>query len=78
MGWILTLAHRVDAGLAVEPVRRGLQQLSPLQRQSLQLAYDGGYSQSQIAHLLDLPLGTVKARVRDGLTALRGHLREER
>ena len=68
---------RVDADLAVEPVRRGLQRLSPLQRQSLQLAYYGGYSQSQIARLLDLPLGTVKARMRDGLTALRAHLRTE-
>ena len=65
---------RVDADLAVEPVRRGLQQISPLQRQSLQLAYYGGYSQSQIARLLDLPLGTVKARMRDGLIALRAQL----
>ena len=64
----------MDADLAVEPVRKGLLLLSPVQRQSLQLAYYGGYSQSQIARLLDLPLGTVKARMRDGLIALRGYL----
>ncbi|SDS49825.1 RNA polymerase sigma-70 factor, ECF subfamily [Friedmanniella luteola] len=66
---------RVDADLAVELVRGGLQRLTPLQRQSLQLAYDDGCSQSQIARLLDVPLGTVKARMRDGLIALRAHLR---
>jgi RNA polymerase sigma-70 factor, ECF subfamily len=37
----------------------------------IELAYFGGFSQSQIAELLELPAGTVKGRMRLGLTKLR-------
>ena len=50
---------------------KGMASLTAIQREAITLAYFGGYSQSQVAQLLDLPLGTVKTRIRDGLIGLR-------
>lgn len=52
-------------------VREALDNLRSGQRDALTMAYFGGYTQSQIASLLGLPLGTVKTRIRDGLNTLR-------
>lgn len=52
-------------------VRGALDELPAEQRQVIELAYFGGFSQSQIAELLELPAGTVKGRMRLGLTKLR-------
>ncbi|MFE6055565.1 sigma-70 family RNA polymerase sigma factor [Kitasatospora sp. NPDC056446] len=52
-------------------VRAALAGLSRAQREAVVLAYYGGYSQREIGHLLDVPLGTVKTRIRDGLARLR-------
>jgi len=62
--------------LADREVRTALGALSTEQREVLVLAYYGGLSQSALAARLSLPLGTVKARMRRGLLALRGLLRE--
>jgi RNA polymerase sigma-70 factor, ECF subfamily len=51
-------------------VREAMQSLTPIQRQALTLAYFDGMTQSQIAELLELPLGTVKTRIRDALKRL--------
>jgi RNA polymerase sigma factor (sigma-70 family) len=51
-------------------VRSALNRLPVEQREVLVLAYFGGYSHSQIATYLDLPLGTVKARAFRGLRRL--------
>jgi RNA polymerase sigma-70 factor (ECF subfamily) len=48
-----------------------LDEISPTQREVIELAYFGGLSQSQIAERLKQPLGTVKTRVRMGLQNLR-------
>jgi RNA polymerase sigma-70 factor (ECF subfamily) len=52
-------------------VRDALGQLTACQREALVLAYFGGHTHTQIATLLGLPVGTVKTRIRGGLTRLR-------
>ncbi|MYX94934.1 sigma-70 family RNA polymerase sigma factor [Streptomyces sp. SID486] len=65
------VAEEVEAGLEREWVRRCLTRLTTLQRQSVTLAYYDGYTYREVAERLSLPLGTVKTRMRDGLTRLR-------
>jgi RNA polymerase sigma-70 factor (ECF subfamily) len=62
---------RVESDFRAVWVRQALSNLRSNQRDALAMAYFGGYTQSQIAGLLELPLGTVKTRIRDGLTVLR-------
>lgn len=54
-----------------QQVRRCLESLTDLQRESVRLAYWGGYTQREVAELLGAPVGTVKTRLRDGLIRLR-------
>jgi RNA polymerase sigma-70 factor (ECF subfamily) len=65
------VVEAVEARLDRQRVRRCLEGLTELQRQSVTLAYYGGNTYSQVALLLDTPLGTVKTRLRDGLARLR-------
>ena len=55
----------------VHRVRDALATLTQIQKQSIQMAYFEGLTQSQISTALRLPLGTVKTRIRDGLKRLR-------
>ena len=57
-------------------VRGALSQLPDDQSKVIQLAYFGGFSQSEIAGMLNVPLGTVKGRMRLGLEKIRGELAE--
>lgn len=57
-------------------VRGALSQLPGEQSKVIQLAYFGGFSQSEIAAMLNVPLGTVKGRMRLGLEKIRGELAE--
>jgi RNA polymerase sigma-70 factor, ECF subfamily len=59
-------------------VRNALDTLPEDQRRTIELAYFGGFSHSQIAELLDTPIGTVKGRMRLGLDKLRDQLGEGR
>jgi RNA polymerase sigma-70 factor, ECF subfamily len=52
-------------------VRSALGELPPEQRQVIELAYFGGFTHTQIAQTLELPVGTVKGRMRLGLTKMR-------
>ncbi len=54
-----------------QQVRSALGDLPSDQRQVIELAYFGGFSHSQIAEMLKLPAGTVKGRMRLGLSKLR-------
>ena len=65
------VAEAVETRLDQQRVRRCLGSLTDLQRESVILAYYGGYTYPQVSKLLDVPLGTVKTRMRDGLTRLR-------
>lgn len=52
-------------------VRAALAALKPEQRQLIEIAYFAGLSHQEIAHKLELPLGTVKTRIRAGMLKLR-------
>jgi RNA polymerase sigma-70 factor (ECF subfamily) len=65
------VAEQVELKIEGERVATALSSLPEAQREALTLAYYGGYSQSEIAALVGAPLGTVKTRMRDGLSRLR-------
>ncbi len=59
-------------------VKAGLQQLTERQREALDLCFYKGFTHREAAQALDIPLGTCKARIRDGLIKLRDALGVER
>lgn len=59
-----------------QEVRGALDELPGEQAKVIQLAYFGGFSHSEIAGMLGVPLGTVKGRMRLGLEKIRGELAE--
>ena len=65
------VTEAVESRLDRERVRRCLGSLTDLQRESVTLAYYGGYTYGQVATLLGIPTGTVKTRMRDALIRLR-------
>jgi RNA polymerase sigma-70 factor, ECF subfamily len=65
------VTEAVEARLDRERVRRCLGSLTELQRESVTLAYYGGYTYREVAGLLGVAVGTVKTRMRDGLIRLR-------
>jgi RNA polymerase sigma-70 factor (ECF subfamily) len=68
------VAVMVEDRLDRERVGRAMAELTETQRESVELAFYGGYSHREVAAMLDLPLGTVKTRIRDGLIRLRDRL----
>jgi len=65
------VAEAVETRLEAQRLRHCMEVLTDLQRESVTLAYYGGYTYPQVAALLGAPLGTVKTRLRDGLGRLR-------
>jgi RNA polymerase sigma-70 factor (ECF subfamily) len=64
----------VELRLDREAIVAALGGLSYVQREAIELAYFGGLTQTEIAERTNVPLGTVKGRLRLGLQALRGTL----
>ncbi|WP_174522568.1 ECF RNA polymerase sigma factor SigK [Microbacterium resistens] len=69
-----SVAEQAELGIEGRRVAAALGELPEPQRDALVLAYYGGYSQSEIAAMTATPLGTVKTRMRDGLSRLRSEL----
>ena len=68
------VSETVQTRIEHERVEKAMQRLTELQRQAVSLAYYGGYSHSEVANLLSVPIGTVKTRLRDGMIRLRDEL----
>ena len=66
----LQAAHSEEAA----EVRSALKALPEEQSKAIELAYFGGFSHSEIATMLEMPIGTVKGRIRLGLEKLRDQL----
>jgi RNA polymerase sigma-70 factor, ECF subfamily len=67
-------AEAATASLEATRVRTALAHLTLKQRQAVELAFLGGYTHTEVASMLDLPVGTAKTRIRDGLIRLRDAL----
>ena len=81
------LAERLESGVRTDveaarreesaSVREALGALPPEQTQVIELAYFGGFTHTEIADMLDTPVGTIKGRMRLGLGKLRHRLSQE-
>jgi RNA polymerase sigma-70 factor, ECF subfamily len=67
-------AEAATASLEATRVRSALADLTTKQREAVELAFLGGYTHTEVAAMLDLPIGTAKTRIRDGLIRLRDAL----
>ena len=63
--------HEVRSNLDRQEIRRALKQIPMEQMKVIEMAYFGGYTHQEIAAKAQLPLGTVKSRIRMGMDKLR-------
>ncbi len=68
------VADQVVGTMEATRVRKALARLTEMQRQAVELAYFGGHTYRQVAVLLNVPEGTIKTRIRDGMIRLRDEL----
>ena len=68
------VSESVEIRIENERVKRSMSRLTALQREAVILAYYGGYSHSEMAEVIGIPLGTVKTRLRDGMIRLRDEM----
>ncbi len=67
-------AEAAATSIEATRVRAALAHLTSKQREAVVLAFLGGYTHTEVASMLDLPVGTAKTRIRDGLIRLRDAL----
>jgi len=65
------LEEKVFSDIDADRVRRALAQLPPEQREPIELGFFGGVTHAEIASRTGIPLGTIKTRIRTGLSKLR-------
>lgn len=68
------LAESEEPGDLRLSVRQALTRVAPDQRRAIEMAYFGGLTYEETARRLDLPLGTLKSRIRSGLKSLKSLL----
>jgi RNA polymerase sigma-70 factor (ECF subfamily) len=68
------VADQVVASIEATRVRKAVERLTVMQREAVELAYFGGHTYREVAVLLNVPEGTVKTRIRDGMIRLRDEL----
>jgi RNA polymerase sigma-70 factor (ECF subfamily) len=81
MAEVATAPEHLEPGAEVEErheVKQALKRLSEVQREALVLAYFGGRTYREVAQELDIPEGTAKTRMRDGLNRLRELMKADR
>ncbi|GAA2072538.1 ECF RNA polymerase sigma factor SigK [Aeromicrobium tamlense] len=71
-------SETVEARLDAQRVRRALAGLTETQREAIDLAYFRGCTHTEVASMLDVPVGTAKSRIRDGLIRLRDTMGADR
>ena len=69
-----TVSESVERAESRSEVRAALDSLTEPQREAVTLAYFGGHTYREVAALLDVPEGTIKTRIRDGLIKMRDQL----
>ncbi len=67
----VNVEHEVRASQEALQVREAMRALPPDQRRAIELAYFGGHSHTEIARMLNIPVGTVKGRLRIGLQKMK-------
>ncbi len=69
-----TTVEAAHGSLDAQRVRGAVATLTNVQREAVELAFLGGYTHTEVATMLKVPVGTAKTRIRDGLIRLRDAL----
>jgi RNA polymerase sigma-70 factor (ECF subfamily) len=68
------VSEEVEVRTEVARARKALAVLTELQREVVSLVYFDGYTQSELAEKMDIPISTIKTRLRDGLIRMRAEM----